>query len=85
MGCWNINIQGVGAHHNTNYDKDANVMAQKFVNELRAAGHHVESATFTHGGKDEIMPNVDAPVASSESIPPSSGDAAPPPNESAPE
>lgn len=55
MGNWNINIQGVGAHHNKDYPKDANVMAKNFVDELRAAGHCVEAATFTHGGKEQLI------------------------------
>lgn len=56
MGNWNINIQGVGAHHNPDYDKDANKMAKKFVDDLKEAGHHIEGATFTHGGKEDIAP-----------------------------
>lgn len=55
MGNWNINIQGVGCHHNKDYPKDANKMAAKFVQELKAAGHTVEAAVFTHGGKTDIM------------------------------
>ena len=32
MGNWNINIQGVGAHHNKDaYPKDANAMAAEFA------------------------------------------------------
>lgn len=56
MGNWNINIQGVGAHHNTDHENDANKMTKKFVNDLKAAGHHIEGATFTHGGKDDMTP-----------------------------
>lgn len=58
MGNWNINIQGIGAHHNTNpeYPKDANKMAAAFVQQLRDAGHVVESASFTHGGKEDLVP-----------------------------
>lgn len=55
MGNWNINIQGVGAHHNAdNYSNDADKMAARFVEELKRAGHTVEAATFTHGGKEEL-------------------------------
>lgn len=57
MGNWNITIQGVGPHHNPDaYPKDANRMAAAFVKQLREAGHTVEAATFTHGGKDDILP-----------------------------
>lgn len=54
MGNWNINIQGVGIHHNQDQPKDANKMAKEFVRELKEAGHTVETATFTHGGKEEL-------------------------------
>lgn len=62
MGNWNINIQGVGAHHNKDYPKDANVMAKAFVEELRAAGHQVEAATFTHGAKEPLIAQSTAQV-----------------------
>jgi D-Tyr-tRNAtyr deacylase len=54
MGNWNINIQGVGSHHNTDNPTDANKMAEKFVKELKDAGHHVETATFTFGAKNNL-------------------------------
>jgi hypothetical protein len=56
MGNWNINIQGVGSHHNADYPKDANKMAAEFVRQLKDAGHTVEGATFTHGGKEDLLP-----------------------------
>jgi hypothetical protein len=59
MGNWNISIQGIGQHHNASPDvfrKDANVMANRFVEELRAAGHYIESASFTFGGKENLAP-----------------------------
>lgn len=56
MGNWNINIQGVGAHHNPDYPRDANKMAAEFVKQLQAAGHSIEAATFTHGAKDGLLP-----------------------------
>jgi len=62
MGNWNINIQGVGSHHNKEYPQDANRMAQDFVKALKAAGHHIETATFTHGGKDDLMPQIERQV-----------------------
>lgn len=54
MGSWNINIQGIGSHHNTDYPKDANKMAAEFVAKLKEAGHTVEVATFTHGGVEHL-------------------------------
>ena len=55
MGNWNINIQGVGCHHNTNNPTDANRMAQRFVFELQSAGHKVEHAAFTSGSKEPLI------------------------------
>lgn len=54
MGCWNISINGTGAHHNKKLAVDANRLAAKFVQELRDAGHTVDTATFTYGGRDYI-------------------------------
>ena len=55
MGNWNINIQGVGCHHNQNNPpSDANKMAEKFVKELKDVGHHIETATFTFGAKNNL-------------------------------
>jgi hypothetical protein len=51
MGNWNINIQGVGCHHNADFPNDADRMAKKFVEQLKEAGHTVEHAEFTYGGK----------------------------------
>jgi Asp-tRNA(Asn)/Glu-tRNA(Gln) amidotransferase A subunit family amidase len=56
LGNWNINIQGIGAHNNSprlEISEDADKMFKKFVQELRDAGHTVEHATFTHGGKED--------------------------------
>lgn len=54
MGDWNITIQGTGAHHNPDNEGDADRMAKKFVQELEEAGHTIDSATFTHGGRDDL-------------------------------
>lgn len=51
MGSWHIAVQGVGAHNNKDYPQDADRMTEEFVQKLVDAGHQVESATFTHGGK----------------------------------
>jgi len=56
MGNWAITIIGTGAHHNKDYPQDANKMAEKFVDDLKAAGHIVEFATFTHGGREVFAP-----------------------------
>jgi hypothetical protein len=55
MGNWNISIRGVGCHHNKNLKEDANRMAVKFVRDLKAAGHTIESAEITHGGKEDLL------------------------------
>ena len=61
MGDWNINIQGVGCHHNPpNADgvqTDAEKMAAQFVLALRKAGHSVSAATFTAGSKTDLDPS----------------------------
>ena len=54
MGQWNISIHGTGCHHNKKLETDANRLAAKFVEELRAAGHTITKATITHGGEDDI-------------------------------
>lgn len=54
MGNWNITIEGVGAHHNVDYEKDANRMAAEFVKKLQEAGHTIARASFTHGSADAL-------------------------------
>lgn len=54
MGNWNINIQGVGPHHNEKNVADAEKMAASFVTELRRMGHNVQVATFTSGSMEEL-------------------------------
>lgn len=61
MGNWNITIEGVGAHHNKDYPKDANLMAAEFAKALRDAGHTVYHASFTHGGAENILPEQKGP------------------------
>lgn len=55
MGNWNINIQGVGCHHNGKPDIDADLAAADFVERLKLQGHTVESASFTSGGKTDLL------------------------------
>ena len=54
MGNWNINIQGVGCHHNGKTEIDADLAMKEFVMKLKAQGHTIEHATFTHGGKEDF-------------------------------
>lgn len=54
MGNWNINIQGIGPHHNEKRVDDAEKMAKSFVTELRRMGHTVQVATFTWGSMEEL-------------------------------
>ena len=65
MGNWNVSIQGMGAHHNHDNPTDADRMAKTFVDLLRKAGHSIESASFTHGGKVDLTlePNPADPYA----------------------
>lgn len=58
MGNWNINIQGIGCHHNQKAEIDANLAAEEFVRTLQKQGHTIESAVFTSGGKDDLLLNV---------------------------
>jgi hypothetical protein len=59
LGNWNINIQGVGAHHNQNNPGDADKMFAQIVSDLKNAGHSIENATFTYGAK-ETPESIDA-------------------------
>jgi hypothetical protein len=54
MGNWNINIQGVGSHHNASNPEDADLLAADFVEKLKSSGHSIEVASFTHGSKEDI-------------------------------
>lgn len=62
MGNWNINIQGIGCHHNKNAKIDADLAMQEFVQYLKRQGHTVESATFTYGGKVDILDSLPSTV-----------------------
>lgn len=59
MGNWNINIQGIGCHHNEKNPTDADLMAAQFVADLKRAGHVVEAANFTSGGKTDLLDIID--------------------------
>lgn len=55
MGNWNINIQGIGSHHNEGNKADAQYLAARFVEQLKASGHTIEAASFTSGGKEDLL------------------------------
>lgn len=54
MGNWHISIEGVGCHHNNNWEKDADKMTKDFVKELKKAGHSISKASFTYGGSEDV-------------------------------
>jgi len=56
MGNWHISIRGAGVHHNHDLPEDADRMAQKFVEDLRAAGHSIVSAAITYGSEQQLIP-----------------------------
>jgi len=55
MGNFNISIQGLGFHPNTNLPKDVNRMAKTFAGQLKAEGHIITSASITTGGADDLQ------------------------------
>lgn len=52
MGNWNMTVIGLGAHHNKNYETDANELFKDFVLRLKDAGHDISHASFTNGARD---------------------------------
>lgn len=56
MGNWNLNIQGLGCHGNKSADIDVDIAAAEFIEKLRKMGQHIEKATFTFGGKQDLTP-----------------------------
>ena len=55
MGNWNLNIQGIGSHHNNGCASDIDEMAKEFVAKLIYHGQNVQSATLTYGGEENIL------------------------------
>jgi hypothetical protein len=55
MGSTTVVVNVTGSHHNQNNGRDINKMAAAFVDELKAAGHRVESASITHGGREDLL------------------------------
>jgi hypothetical protein len=56
MGNWVLTIEGTGCHHNNNEAIDADLLAPKLVKQLQEQGQHIEHATFTSGGRKDVMP-----------------------------
>jgi len=61
MGNWTINIEGTGCHHNGRDDIDADLLAPKLVQQLKDQGQHIEHATFTSGGRIDVLKKMDPP------------------------
>jgi hypothetical protein len=55
MGNWNINIQGIGSHHNKDPKVDADLAAANFVKTLKSQGHIIQNATFTFGAYNDLL------------------------------
>lgn len=55
MGNCTIVVHLTGSHHNEDNPSDANRMAAAFVDKLKAAGHNVEHASITHGGREDLL------------------------------
>jgi hypothetical protein len=68
MGNWVIVIQGVGQHHNGENGADANNMARNFMKELTEAGHAIDHASITYGGRDLLSLSEDNTNAPSSTV-----------------
>jgi hypothetical protein len=55
MGHCTITVHLSGSYHTKDNPKDANRMTAKFVDELKAAGHSVQRASFTSGGREDLL------------------------------
>jgi hypothetical protein len=61
MGNWVIHIEGTGCHHNGKEEIDVDLLAPKLVEQLLKQGQLVETATFTSGGRINVMPKKPQP------------------------
>src|SRR6184192_3442266 len=65
MGYWTITIEGTGAHHNPDFEFDANRMANELVLQLKAHGADIRRASFLfdYKGDDagDTLPYVHMP------------------------
>lgn len=55
MGNCTIVVHLTGPHHNRKNPGDANRIAARFVDQLKEAGHTVEHASFTSGGREDLL------------------------------
>ena len=55
MGQYTIVIEGEGLHHNTDEPKDADRMLNKFLDDLKVAGHGIEHVSFTSISREIIV------------------------------
>lgn len=55
MGNVTVTVHLTGAHHNRKNPGDANRMAAKFVDDLKAAGHQILAASVTCGGHEDLL------------------------------
>jgi hypothetical protein len=55
MGDCTITIHVRGSHHNKSNPSDIARMADRFVADLKKAGHAVHSASITSGGRQELL------------------------------
>jgi hypothetical protein len=60
MGNWTITIVGTGAHHNKDYEGDADKIFKETVEKLKEVGQNVEHASFTYGGRNMEKPNFES-------------------------
>lgn len=58
MGNWVLYIEGTGCHHNGNEAIDADLLAPKLVKQLKDQGHTIDRATFTSGGRQDVLPDA---------------------------
>ncbi|MBI2097278.1 MAG: hypothetical protein HYT40_04020 [Candidatus Sungbacteria bacterium] len=62
MGYWIIQIEGYGPHHNRDYPKDADKMAEVFGGTLKQLGHNVQAVRFYSASPPERL-DPDRPTA----------------------
>ncbi len=60
MGHYLILVEGYGAHHNADYEWDAEKKAKEFVKALAEHGHNIVVAEFKNIGQCEYLHNQPA-------------------------
>jgi hypothetical protein len=53
---WHLSVDGMGVHHYPNLVEDADKMFDKFVQDLKDAGHTIYHASMTYGAAQEVKP-----------------------------